>query len=320
MDIVRGPDGAAWFSSSQLVNEVFINGIVGRLGSSGVTKQYTYVAYTEGVPASGIGFPSQLAVGADGRFRFTLELTSKPDTYVGARRPAGRFSFYKVAAGMEGSRAITAGPNGNIWVLGSAVREIGPGGNVVAEHALPDSFEGIWGDVGLATGPDGRVWVNSSRYLYAMSAGGSTTALYPPAGEPVLCEPHAPQVVAGGPLSVTGRSLDRITSVTVGGSAAAFQAVSPVQIDLTIPAALPPGETTLDATDGTTTSTLAGGLDIEGKPTITGLSRTCGTTAGGDEVFITGTELDATTSVTVGGKPATIESTREPYPMETEGG
>jgi streptogramin lyase len=315
--IIRGPDGAPWFSASQLANEAVLKGIIGRLGSSGVTSQHSYVAETYGVPSSSTGFPSQLAVGADGRFWFTLQDTTKPDTYIGAMTPGGQFSFFKVASGRDDPMAITLGPDRDIWLLGSQMREVDTSGRVVAQHPQPASFTPVSGDVGLTTGSDGRVWFNDASYLYAMSPAGATTTAYPPTDAPVLCAPTGPYVVAGGPLSVSGRALDRLTSVTVGGTPAAFRAVSPIQIDLTIPAALPPGDTTLDATDGTTTSTLPGGLDIEGEPTITGLSRTCGTTAGGDDVFITGTELDATTSVTVGGKPATIESTREPNPTET---
>src|SRR5256886_3956822 len=64
------------------------------LEKKNVTSQHSYVAETYGVPSSSTGFPSQLAVGADGRFWFTLQDTTKPDTYIGAMTPGGQFSFF----------------------------------------------------------------------------------------------------------------------------------------------------------------------------------------------------------------------------------
>jgi hypothetical protein len=95
--------------------------------------------------------------------------------------------------------------------------------------------------------------------------------------------------------------------VTVGGASAAFHAVSPVELDVTIPGTLPPGDAALDASDGTTTATLLGGVDIQGLPTITGPDSPCGSPAGGDTIIVHGTEFESTKSVTVGGRPATFE-------------
>ena len=61
-DIVRGPDGAAWFtgvSPGTTLNGAPTRyfGVVGRLGPSGVTKQFTYVGENLLVPASSTGLP-----------------------------------------------------------------------------------------------------------------------------------------------------------------------------------------------------------------------------------------------------------------------
>ena len=93
-DIVRGPDGAAWFtgvSPGTTLNGAPTRyfGVVGRLGPSGVTKQFTYVGENLLVPASSTGLPDQMAVGADARLWFTVSDTTKPAAYVGAVTTSG---------------------------------------------------------------------------------------------------------------------------------------------------------------------------------------------------------------------------------------
>jgi len=322
-DIIRGPDGAAWFSAWQNVDGEVIKGTIGRLGGSGVTEQHTYLADSFDAPEAFRGRPDKLAVGADGRIWFTTSALGSSGTYIGAMTRVGRFTFYKVAGVRENSYAIASGPNGNVWQLAGQVREIDTSGKVVAEHPLPQSALLNAGFGGLATGPDGRVWFNDGRDLYAMSTRGDVTTVHPPAGSPVVCWPsprgakHSGWVTAGGPLSVEGRALDRITSVSVGGVAADFRAVSPVQIDLTVPATLAPGRTTLEGTDGTTSTTLPGGVTVAGQPTITGLSPSCGSTAGGDRIVIHGTDLASATSATVDGQPAVVDEDPGQEPTET---
>jgi hypothetical protein len=158
------------------------------------------------------------------------------------------------------------------------------------------------------------MWLGDNRYLYAISASGVQTTMYPPASAVTLCGPAFVPVVAGGALSVSGRALDQTTAVTVGGVSAAFHVVSPVTLNLTIPPTLPPGDTSVVASSTTASSTLSP-VDVQVRPTITSLSPACGW--GGTVVDIQGTELEYVTSATVGGKAATINSDGFVNPTET---
>jgi hypothetical protein len=262
-----------------------------------------------------------MTVGPDGRFWFTITDGTQRDGHVGATTTTGKFSFYDIGSSSS-EEAIASGPDASLWVLldtrpTASILEVDHNGKIVAGHPVSAPFAMVLGASRMALAPDDRVWLNDNRYLYAISSSGAQTTVYPPASSVQLCRPYGAQVVAGQKLSVLGRALDQATAVTVAGVSASFTFVSPVQIDVTIPATLPSGDTSLVVTGGTTSATLPGGVDVEGPPTITSVSPACGSPAGGNIIEVQGTELDATTSATVGGKPASIVIDHSHFPSET---
>jgi virginiamycin B lyase len=313
--MVRGSDGAAWFAGSEpAAGGAAGQGVIGRLGPLGITAQYTYVAQ-DPAPGASLGDPQSLVNGPDGRLWFTIRGGTTQGSYIGAVTATGQFSFYKVSSSFTEEDAIATGPDRNLWLLVAAptrILEFSSKGKLVAQRSVAPPF--VAANSSMVLGPDGRMWLGDDRYLYAISASGVQTTLYPPASTVTLCGPSFIPVVAGGALSLFGRALDQTTAVTVGGVTAAFRVVSPVALNLTIPPTLPPGETSVVASSATASSTLSP-FDVQARPAITSLSPACGW--GGTIVDIDGTELDHVTSATVGGTPATITSDKFVNPTET---
>lgn len=313
--MVRGSDGAAWFAGTEpAADGVAAQGVIGRLGPSGIAAQYTYVAQ-DPVPGASLGDPQSLVNGPDGRLWFTISGGSTQGSYIGAMTPTGQFSFYQVSSNFTEEAAIATGPDRNVWLLAvfpDRILEFSSTGKLVAQRSVAPPFASA--NASMVLGPDGRMWLGDNRYLYAISASGVQTTMYPPASAVTLCGPAFVPVVAGGALSVSGRALDQTTAVTVGGVSAAFHVVSPVTLNLTIPPTLPPGDTSVVASSTTASSTLSP-VDVQVRPTITSLSPACGW--GGTVVDIQGTELEYVTSATVGGKAATINSDGFVNPTET---
>ncbi|MEU7431688.1 IPT/TIG domain-containing protein, partial [Streptomyces sioyaensis] len=110
---------------------------------------------------------------------------------------------------------------------------------------------------------------------------------------------------AGGTVvTINGTNLSG-ASVTIGGNPATGVSVNPAgtQITATTPAgSAGPADVVVTTPGGV--ATLAGAFTYVAAPTLTGISPTQGSTAGGTVVTITGTNLSGA-SVTIGGNPAT---------------
>jgi hypothetical protein len=130
----------------------------------------------------------------------------------------------------------------------------------------------------------------------ALAAGPTVTSISPTTGT----------TVGGTSVTITGTNLTGATAVTIGGVAATgLTVVNATTITATTPAhAAGAVDVAVTTPGGTGTGT---GLYTYGAagPTVTSISPTTGTTAGGTSVTITGTNLTGATVVTIGGVAAT---------------
>jgi hypothetical protein len=112
---------------------------------------------------------------------------------------------------------------------------------------------------------------------------------------------------AGGvPMVIVGTNLQNVTGVMFGTVPATFFGGSPVLFDVTVP---PHTAGTVDITllvgAGTSAISSVDKFTYLGSPTVTKISPAVGPVAGGTTVTVTGTNFATTSSVTVGGVPAT---------------
>jgi hypothetical protein len=143
----------------------------------------------------------------------------------------------------------------------------------------------------------------SSGYLYIAPANPTVTAISPTSGS----------TVGGTQVSITGTNFTGATSVTIGGVPVnAFQINAPGQITTATPAHAAAGQVdvvvTVVAPNGGGTFTGTGTnlfTYVTPAPTVNSISPNVGTTAGGTPVTITGTNFAGTSSVVIGGVPAT---------------
>ncbi len=114
---------------------------------------------------------------------------------------------------------------------------------------------------------------------------------------------------AGGmTVNVYGTNFSGATTVDFGGNSATFVTNSDTWITATVPAGTA-GTVDITVTTNNGTSTTSGADEFTylstAAPTVTGVSPSSGTTAGGASVAITGTNLTSASAVLFGGLPAT---------------
>jgi hypothetical protein len=110
-------------------------------------------------------------------------------------------------------------------------------------------------------------------------------------------------LAGGNTISVFGTGLATATSVSFGGVTATPTVVSDGQITVVVPAGAAAGPVSVTVTTGggTNNGLTYTYIDV---PTIATVAPSSGPTSGGTAVTITGTNLDTTSEVTVGGTPA----------------
>ncbi|HKS45044.1 MAG TPA: IPT/TIG domain-containing protein [Amycolatopsis sp.] len=128
-----------------------------------------------------------------------------------------------------------------------------------------------------------------------LAAGPAVTGVNPAAGP----------ASGGTAVTITGSGFTGASSVTFGGTPAAYTTFSDTQIIAFAPAHAP-GQTLVKVAGPAGASSQNVFYTYLATPTVTGISPTTGPTAGGTTVTITGTGLTGTTTVTIGGTPATF--------------
>jgi streptogramin lyase len=179
--ITKGHDGNLWFVDAG-------NQAVGRITPSGVVTEYPVPGLRALTSAGLTQFYQDITAGPDGNVWFTGErfvgTTGKQAGVVGKVTPAGAVTLYKFPASPPASRAIvrgsqgsggllavavTAGPDGNVWVTDfqaggrSGVAKVTPDGTIT-QYALPTLRPmGVKApdiSTSITAGPDGNLWIN----------------------------------------------------------------------------------------------------------------------------------------------------------------
>jgi pimeloyl-ACP methyl ester carboxylesterase len=119
--------------------------------------------------------------------------------------------------------------------------------------------------------------------------------------------PTSGTTAGGTPVTITGTNFASGASVMIGGTAAtSVTVVSSMQITATTPAHGAGAVNVVVTNPDAQSATLASGFTfVVPAPTITAVTPTAGTTAGGTAVTITGTNFASGASVTIGGTAAT---------------
>lgn len=182
-------------------------------------------------------------------------------------------------ANLANTSGVTVGgvsATGVVNVSGTSVR-----------FTTPPGVAGLQ-DVVLTTTYGGSVTsANAFRYIEAPSI----TSITPPGGP----------TAGGTQIVIAGANLDNATSVTIGGTAANVTANTGTSVTVTTPAGSAGAKSiTLQTYDGVGSVTSSNAFTYVAPPTIASLSSTVATTGGGQTILLSGTNLDNTSSVTLG--------------------
>lgn len=193
-----------------------------------------------------------------------------------------------VSVGGGGSGIVTSNPNG-IYCGDTCASAFSTGTTIVlTPHASGGSVFTGWSGGGCS-GTGG-----CSIDLDADTTVTATFASKP--GAPTIASFTPTSAGARATVTVTGANLTYTTSVTLGGTPAAFTVVSANTITFTVPAGATDGTIAVTTTSGTATSTAT--FSVTPPPTITSLDVTSGVV--GAVVTITGTNLAHVVGVKIG--------------------
>jgi hypothetical protein len=151
------------------------------------------------------------------------------------------------------------------------------------------------------TTPNGTSGTSSAdRFTYAN----------PPAPSVLSISPSSGPVAGGTSVTINGFYFTGATAVKFGGvTATSFTVVSDIQITATAPPGTAANTVDITVTTPSGTTALTGGDQFtytQTSPTVTAVSPTSGSTAGGYLVTITGTNLTGASAVSFGGTAATL--------------
>ena len=191
------------------------------------------------------------------------------------------------------------------------------GGSAITSYTATSSPGGLTGScagpaactitvAGLTNGTAYTFTVTATNAIGTGAASAASNAVTPQAVPNVTgITPNGGPTAGGTSVTITGANFTGATSVTIGGVAASsFTVNSATQITATTPAGTA-GAANVVVTTAVGSGTGVGLYTYYGAPTVTGISPSAGSTAGGTAVTITGTGFTGATSVTIGGAAAT---------------
>lgn len=182
--------------------------------------------------------------------------------------------------------------------------------NPAIEWAEPEGWRQIVADVAPMAETPVDVTVSGTTGS-ATKTGAFTYSNTAPANPPTVSSLDVTQGPAAGGtrVTVTGTNLTGATSITVGGTAAPLGTITSTTVAFTTPAKTA-GTYSVAVTTPGGTATLESAYTYLAAPTLLAspLSRTTGSTEGGQTVTISGANLADTSSVTFGGSAAKISS------------
>lgn len=172
------------------------------------------------------------------------------------------------------------------------VLETSPGSATTTLHGTPTAIGSydFW-----ISALDNNDDVGKARYTLRVT--GATPTL-------TAVSPGSGGAIGGTSVTLTGTNFVGVTNVTFAGVPATnIIVVAPTLITATVPAHTA-GPVNVTVTTASGTSTLTNGFTYLAVPTLTIATPNSGATTGGNQVFISGTGLTGTTSLTFGGTPA----------------
>jgi streptogramin lyase len=197
--MTAGPDGNVWFAAGTYSSERA--GVVGKVTPSGEVTEYT-------VP-DGAG---SITTAADGNFWFT-----EADG-IGRISPGGDATSFDLVEGTGAPRALTAGPDGNVWFVTeepAAVGRISPSGSVTM---FPLSGEGQ--PSAITTGPAGDLWFTEPKagLIGRITVAGELSEFRLPGN----AQPHSIVLGPDGNLWFSDGSQPRVGRITPAGEVTFF--------------------------------------------------------------------------------------------------
>jgi hypothetical protein len=212
---------------------------------------------------------------------------------------AGGQLIYVSGAGLSGATTVSVG--------GSPASNLSSVSDHLVEVTTPPGTAGATADVTVTTSGGTSPISQADRYGYTTPPAPVVTAVSPSSG---------PADATGGPVYVSGSGFTGATAVTVGGTSEPFGVYS----DNVIYLSSPPGGIAGNSVDVAVTT--AGGTSsgaaadrysytTNPPPTVTAIGPTSGSSAGGQVVYVAGSQLGAATAVAFGGSALPANSWRQ---------
>ncbi len=257
--------------------------------------------------------------------------TYNSPTQITAVTPPGAAGTVDVRVSADGGISATAGPaNDFLYTAAPTVTGLSPpSGPLAAGTSVVVTGANLGGATAVRFGATGAVSyvVNSATQITATAPAGSAATVdvtvttaggtsstggtgndYTYAGLPTVTglSPATGPASGGTSIVVTGTNLGAASAVTFGGtSATSYTVNSATRITTTAPAGSPGTVDVVVTTPGGTSSTSsADEFAYVATPAVTGLSPASGPVPGGGTVVVTGTDLNAATSVRFGSTSA----------------
>ncbi|OYV03817.1 MAG: hypothetical protein CFE26_20170, partial [Verrucomicrobiales bacterium VVV1] len=206
-----------------------------------------------------------------------------------------------VAATYDGS-TVRGYVNGTQVLTQSAALQLGTRNSDIFIGAYPTGIFSLDGKVDELSIYNRALSAAEVLAIYQAGAAGKT----PPAPTVTGVSPSSGSTLGGTSVTITGTNLTGATAVTFGGALAlGITVVNSTTITATTPPGTAGSASVIVTTGGVSNAANSLYTYVTPAPTVTSVSPSSGTTAGGTSVTITGTNFSGATAVTFGGNLAT---------------
>jgi hypothetical protein len=317
---VTTPGGASATSAADkftYVGAPAVTGVNPTSGSTGGGSSVT-ISGTNLSGATSVNFGSSSGV-----------ITADSATSISATAPSGAAGTVDVTVTTAGGISATSSADRFTYVTQPTVTAINPtGGSIAGGTSVTITGTGLTSASGVKFGATaGTITANSATSITATApaetagtvdvtvttvAGTSApssadTFTYAAAPSVTAINPNSGSVAGGTTVTITGTNLSTASAVRFGTTAAIITADSAGSITVTDPAdAAGVVDVTVTSVGGTSATSPADTFAYAAAPTVTALSPTSGSVAGGTTVTITGTNLSGATSVSFGSSTGVI--------------
>lgn len=251
------------------------------------------------------------------------------NTLISAVAPAGGAGTVDVTVTGPGGASTTSAADSYTYIAVPTVTAVSPGqGGTAGGTGVTITGANFSGATAVSFGGTraASFAVNSANSITATSPSGAAGAVdvtvttvggtsatssadvFTFVGAPAVSavSPSRGPVTGGTAVTITGTNLAAVTGVSFGATAATFAIDSAIQITATAPAgSIGLVDITVTSAGGTSATGASDHFTYTVAPTVTAVTPSKGSTAGGTGVSITGTNFSGATAVTFGGTAAT---------------